>query len=236
MSFQTDIQIGMIVNNRKRSASEALDIDADPPMLKKRKIQCDPPQSKAFPNEQDQEQFMQIFQSLKTTDLISDLSIPSCIIQEIAEQTVGVLRDCDNPNCDHKVVILQQDNTEEDTKFFWPDHESYMYVWPSQWSSAAVFYCSDCKAGTHHCDYCRKIVFAPLEERGQCAICDWKLYPHGCDAHLAEDASRTWKEQCITCGNTICWDCVNHLNANVSDEYECIMCGHVSEEEESLEY
>ena len=229
MSSQTNLQNKLIVNNRKRSAREAFDTDADPTMLKKPKIQCDSPQSKAFSNEKDQVQFMQIFQSLQTKDLISDLSVPSCIIQEIAEQAVGTLRDCDNPKCDNKVVILQHDNNEKNADLFWPVHESYEFVWPSEWSSAPVFYCSDCKAGTHNCKYCKQIVFVPLEERGQCAICDWKIYPHGCEARVLVN----YKEQCITCGKTICWYCVNRLNAKCSDGYEC---GHVSEKEESLEY
>eukprot|EP01084_Bolivina_argentea_P177835 307523_1 len=87
--------------------------DVPPPHKKQKAISVNPHDCETelelvFSHHEDQLQFISLYKSIQSTQMINTLRIPTCIIQTLAEYATGILEDCDNEECTNNSSIISR--------------------------------------------------------------------------------------------------------------------------------
>eukprot|EP01084_Bolivina_argentea_P142847 250913_1 len=109
----------------------------------------------AFENHKDQEQCISLWNDIKQSQLITNLSVPEIISQQIAEYSTGIVKACKIKKCKNKIVQLEQDFDENKQKYV---HETYLthdqaiFGVPQRYYT--VYFCNQCKHRVMCCNGC----------------------------------------------------------------------------------
>eukprot|EP01084_Bolivina_argentea_P169148 293255_1 len=103
----------------------------------------------------DQTQFILLFRTIQSCDLIKTLYIPTIINSEIAQYATGEVFNCLNTKCTNKIIKLDEDHHNGicmSSKYYYND------------------YCLDCSKYTTFCDTCDELIL--LLEGRKCSWCN----------------------------------------------------------------
>lgn len=137
-----------------------------------------------------------LFTSIKQSPLISKMSVPTCIVQEIAEFGEGFVELCANSKCSAKVVVLEKDlhliTWNLNLSCF--HHESYQFI-RRLYPQERCFYCSSCQNSLEYCDDCSRKSFVP--ECDKCSNCCAVIMKCDCEISF----------ECPECSCILCKSC-----------------------------
>ena len=174
---------------------------------KKRKVvETDKIHSKLFRDEEDQNQFKEIFKSIEQSELIKQLSIPSCINFEISQYATGNIENCKNLKCENKIITLNEDfqcGCSFPVHGTYPVHDSYLADFDGD------FYCKKCKEETEICYGCDSIIFIP--DCSICSICSVPILDGG-GYHLDCCNERSFAWKCFECQCILCTECKHYCD------------------------
>ena len=204
-----------------------------------------------FTDKQDIQQFKTLFNTIKESESLNKLKAPTAIYKEIAEYACGVIRVCNNEDCESKdkqiVLLLSEiaDHTlyknddiviDVDTKgFFGNDDES------------TLIYCKECKEHGYNCGRCGSFAFyrnkcyrcsisicelcGAICEHRRCKIVyciggDVSSFTSGCGERFLDEL------ECIKCDEPymLC-----HGHQPFIDEFECYKCKRLEKKRKKKE-
>ena len=193
-------------NSSKRKRKITDYFSADPTKIKKRKLNAKPARV-LFMRGPVYARFQSIYGSVMRSALVSALSVPSDVVQEIAEYGTGNVEKCGIPHCRHKIRLFEQDGASSDHYEF--DEE------------LNVFYCSDCFRNHNllrFCQPCERWIY--VREQGiECGSSNCDVFVHDCDqsewsnqnAFECASCRKTFcsqcKSECQNCAQSFCWKC-----------------------------
>lgn len=171
--------------NKKRKLDSSQDENIVP--QKKMKLDSSEVVSHLYIDEEDQNQFQDIFYLLKE---IININIELNTIKDIAEYATGIITNC--ARCDTKMHVLKGDNGSK-----------YKYC-----SITDKYYCLFCH--TRKCDLCRALI--NTENCPECSNCEYtidKCNECGCmDEHTQCDkCDKLYCDDCGDCDLLICPSC-----------------------------
>lgn len=204
-----------------------------------------------FTHKQDIQQFKNLFHTIQNSEspLLNQLKIPTAIYKEIAEYSCGVIRECDNEDCenqDKQIILLlseianptlyKNDDVVFDintTGFFAEDDEK------------PLIYCQQCKEEGDNCERCGSFSFyeancyrcsrlvcefcsAPCEHR-RCKIkyCiggDVTSFTSGCGERFLDEM------KCVKCDEeyTLCHEHGRfEVEFSNDEKFKCYECGNL---------
>lgn len=158
--------------------------------------------SHLFPNENDQNQFKLIFESIDASQLINNLHITHYINKEIAEFANGEFKECANKQCDELISILKQD-----AKIYNNDHNNGHKIGYKYCDDTEKYYCGECMDETKEnvCTGCCSHSLLHIPSSDQCGQCDNYIHDYCCGP----------MEECFLCGDRVCFE---------HNDYVCVAC------------
>ena len=201
----------------------------NPKENKRLKIETLIPQSNLFSTFEDEKNYEELFEALQESDLVANAHIPLCIIKEIAHSGTGTIKDCGNPECSDKAVVLQEDYGEDEDH---PQHDTYRVA---QSYLEERFFCGTCKSHLKLCEDCDEYMCTLYCHR--CGLCEALIYncsidicnnPKGvyekcgqCSAIMCEDCSH----ECDHCARSLCSKCRIVCGKSYWTAADCAQCG-----------